>query len=175
MTPCTWESWGLSKLAMSWRGPGRTGTNFWCSVTVSLPPMSLWAEIESWTWGDWGWSGEEGLMGLPGRKEQKVEPFGHFWIQLESPHQRPGRSLSPKASLPSPLHSQVSGHPPSCLSWKFSRHLSSRDPSLPPHPHKHLDKDCVLCPPPLHHQCSCPNQTSHPISSGGSRTKETLK
>lgn len=125
--------------------------------------------------GDWGWSGEEGLMGLPGRKEQKVEPFGHFWTQLESPHQRPGRSRSPKASLPSPLHSQVSGHPPSCLSWKSSRHLSSRDPSLPPHPHKHLDKDCMLCPPPLHRQCSCPNQTSHPISSGGSRTKETLK
>lgn len=58
MTPCTWESCGLSKLAMSWRGPGLTGTNVWRRVTVSLPPMSLWAEIGSWAWGDRVWSGE---------------------------------------------------------------------------------------------------------------------
>lgn len=117
MTPCTCESCGLSKLAMSWRGPGRTGTNVWRSVTVSLPPMSLWAETGSWAWGDWGWCGEEGLMGQPGRREQKVEPFRHSWVQRGSPHPGPGQSLSPKATS-----TQISSHPHSCLGEKCPCH-----------------------------------------------------
>lgn len=58
MILCIWESCGLFKLAMSWRGFGRIGTNVWRSVIVLLFLMFLWVEIGLWVWGDWGWSGE---------------------------------------------------------------------------------------------------------------------
>lgn len=73
------ELWAIqagNELAGTW---SPTGTASGAGSTFSLPPMSLWAEIGSWAWGDRVRSGK-GADGAAGRKELKAEPFPRAFL-----------------------------------------------------------------------------------------------